>query len=404
MEPIDIFNEELLINKEEIRERIDNLRKELNKLNIDYAVIIQNADIFYFTGIVQQGIVIISQEQEPVFLVKKNIEIARKFSRFPLILPISSFKDISKFINPNSIIGFETDVLPYKNVLYYSNIIKAKKIVDISTAIRNVRAVKSAKEITFIEKASTQLARLIETLPEFITPGITEREVFTQAVSILMSQSHQGYCRMRGFNQEMFYGHILSGKKGLIESYLDAPTNGSGIYPAFPQGSNGNILEKGTLLSVDLVGCFNGYHSDQTRAFALGKIKKEIEDNFKRVLEIEHETVNIIKPGVLWEKAYEKAIETARNLKVADFFMGSEHKVKFVGHGIGVEVDEFPFIAQGFKNEFKENMVFAIEPKLFLKDIGIVGIENTFRIGKNSCEKLTKVENKIFLVSPHNFY
>ncbi len=391
-----IYNKDFIAGKDEISRRIKALKKELALNGIDYAVILQSSDIFYFTGIVQQGAVIISSDSDDVFLVKKNFQLAKKYSNFPYIQPLTSLKEIKNFVKKDKTAGFEADVVPYGTVKFYSKLIGCSKVVDISNLIKKVREVKSRFEISFIKKAAHQLKILVKELPKRIKSGMRENEVFNEGISILMENGHQGYTKMRGFNQEMFFGHVLSGEKGNVSSYIDAPTNGSGIYPSFPQGSCTDILQKGSLLSVDLVGCFNGYHADQTRAFALGDIDGEFYDYFQKAVEIEHETVDFIKPGITWEDAYFKALSTAKKLHVEDFFMGSEYKVKFVGHGVGVEVNEFPFIAPGFKREFKKNMVFAIEPKLFLKGKGVVGIENTFEVTEKGCEKITDVEDKIF--------
>ena len=151
-------------------------------------------------------------------------------------------------------------------------------------------------------------------------------------------------------------------------------------------------------MSIDIVGCYNGYHADQTRIFAIGNPDKDFYESFKKAVEIQNSVVEYIKPGLSWESAYFCGLKTAERLRVKDIFMGLKSKAKFIGHGIGVEVDEFPFIAPGFKNEFEPGMIFAIEPKIFIPNKGMIGIENTYLLTENNCEKLTTVEDKIIEV------
>ena len=391
-----MYLEELIIPEKEIKRRILSFKRLLNKSNIDFAIIVQNADMLYFTGIVQQGIVLISAQGEDLFLVKKNLELALSNSKFPKIIQLKSLKDLKNHIPENSTIGFEGDIVPYNNIEFFKSILGNCRFVDISNLIRTCRAVKSEIEIEYIKKSSLQYKELCNRLPEFIHPGKTEQEIFVRAIQLLMEAGHQGFARMRSFSQEMFFGHILGTDNGLVSSYLDAPTNGAGLYPSFPQGSSFKKLEDGCLLSIDLVTCFNGYHCDQARPFQISsKVHNDYIENFKKSLEILYETLEVIKPGETWEKAYFKSIEISKKLNVEDSFMLNFSSIKFVGHGIGLEVDEFPFLAKGFKNVFIENMVFALEPKIFIKDKGVVGIENTYRITSNGVEKLTQVEDKV---------
>ncbi len=393
-----MFSEYLTIPAEELNLRIKNLQIKLEQKGIDYAIILQNTDIIYFTGILLQGIVVIPSNKEATFLVRKNIQLAKATSKLKNITLVKSIKDIADFVKSNSVIGFELDVVPYSNIEYYKNLLSPTSIIDISEDIKNIRSIKSNIEIDYIKRASSQLYTLFDNLKNYIQPGLKEVDIFIKAEEILQKNGHQGFMRMRGFNQEMFFGHIISGKESLQNTYLDAPTSGKGLYPSFPQGSSTRVLQNNDILSVDLVGCFNGYHSDETRPFSLGKIDKDFEKGFKCMLQIHNEVVNFIKPGILPEEAYFKALDTAKKLGVEDSFMGSQHKVKFIGHGIGLEVDEPPFLAAGFKKPFAESMVFAVEPKIFIQNKGVIGIENTFIVTKNGCEKLTLSPDEIIAV------
>ena len=392
------YSSDTVIPKHEIRRRLNSLRKKLSENNIDYALLVSNPSLFYFTGIIQQGFLLISQEFPPIYFVKKDFHLANKFSPIENIVKLNSIKEIASYIKRDKTIGFELDILPYDNVKFYERIFSPGNISDISTLIRQTKSIKSDIEIEFIKKAANQLKIMCEKIKPFIKPGLKEYEVFGKIQEILICAGHQGYTRMHGFNQEMFYGHVLSGENSLMSGYLDAPSNGLGLYPGFPQGSSDLMLKDNSTVSIDIVGCYNGYHADQTRAFAIGNPDKDFFDNFKKAVEIQNSVVEYIKPGLTWESAYFKGLDVAEKLKVKDIFMGLKSKAKFIGHGVGVELDEFPFIAPGFKNKFESGMTFAVEPKIFIPDKGMIGIENTYLLTENGCEKLTTVEDKIIEV------
>ncbi len=393
-----MYKDELIIPKDEILNRIERLKQLMGLNGLDYVLILQNADIFYFSGILQQGFILIPLKGESIYFVRRNIELAKKYS--PLkVERLKSNKQILEYIDDNTTVGMELDVLPFQILKGYEKILKVvnAKIEDCSAIIKEVRQIKSELEINFIRKAGLIIKNVFMELKNFIESNKTEYEILCYAQNIAIKNYHQGFMRMRGFNQEMYFGHILSGESGITFGYPNAPTSGFGIYPSFPQGSGFRKVKRGEIVSVDLVGCYNGYHCDQTRPFAVGIIKREYYENFNRVKEIIEYLEDFIKPGVLWEEAYFKANEIAKKMGVEKNFMGyKEDKVKFIGHGVGVEVDEQPFLAPGFKKEFKENMVMAIEPKLFFPVLGVIGIENTYLVTKDGLERLTPCENKIF--------
>jgi len=330
--------------------------------------------------------------------MRRNVDFFKKFT--PLKCEqLKSTSQLLDYIEDKSVIGLEMDVLPYNNVRFFENFFNKKnsKIIDASNFIKDVRMVKSDIEINFIRKAGMIIKKVFMELIDYIEPGKTEYDIFCYAIETGIKNFHQGFMRMRGFNQEMYFGHILSGENGLNFGYTNAPTCGTGIYPSFPQGSSLRKVKSGEILSVDLVGCYNGYHCDQTRPFAVDRIDKKVEDKFKIVKEIFYEIFDFIKPGVSWEECYFKGIEIAKKLNVLENFMGfKDDKVNFFGHGIGVEIDEPPFLAPKFNQQIIEGMTIAIEPKLFFPEIGVIGLENTVVVTGSGCEKLTPCEDKIF--------
>ncbi|NMB96357.1 MAG: M24 family metallopeptidase, partial [Clostridiaceae bacterium] len=135
----------------------------------------------------------------------------------------------------------------------------------------------------------------------------------------------------------------------------------------------------GDLVFID-VGCgIEGYHTDKTMTYMFGKtLSFEAIDAHKKCVEIQNEIADMLKPGEAPANIYNKIMSKLEPDFLNNFMGFEKRKVRFLGHGIGLLIDELPVIAEGFTEPIQENMVFAVEPKKGIKDIGMVGIENTF--------------------------
>jgi len=386
--------------KSEINSRISRLQKKLTEKDIDAALIFQNADLLYFTGTLQQGALIIPSEGEPVYLVKKSFERALKESPLKNIRQMNGMKDILSGIKEGGIdapkkIGLELDVIPSAFYLSLKNLLKSSEITDASIHIRRIRSIKSAFEINIIRKACSLIGELYSGVREFLKTGIRDIDFASEVESAARKLGHQGVVRMRKFNGEVFFGHVFSGSDAAEQSFLDSPTGGLGLSPASGQGAGYKVIAENEPVIVDFGFAYNGYIADCTRLFCVGKLDKKLEKAYKTALLIQGEMSKRAKAGILSESLYNLAFEIARKEGFKDYFMGSNgNQVSFVGHGIGLELDEFPFLAKGFNEPLEENMVFAFEPKFVFSGKGVVGIENMWLVKAHGVEKLTKCTEK----------
>jgi Xaa-Pro aminopeptidase len=194
---------------------------------------------------------------------------------------------------------------------------------------------------------------------------------------------------MRGFNQEMFYGHVMAGPTAAVVSHFDTPTGGLGLAPALAQGPSSRVIGRGEPVVVDLIGNESGYLSDVTRVFSLGHPDATFEAAFEASLAVEKAVVEAARPGVAASHLYQVAVDAASETQFGKHFMGDSYKVGFVGHGMGLEVDEYPFLARGADLALSEGMVFALEPKFIFAGRGVVGVEDTYLVTSEGLERLT---------------
>lgn len=387
--------------KSELDSRVAKLQVYLQQNGIDGAIIVQNADLFYFSGTIQRSHLFIPAEGRPVLLVKKDLERARAESRLDNIIGVDSLREIDTILQsfgfgPFNTLGFELDVLPANNYLRYQKLFKKAEIVDISMFIRTIRAIKSAYEMEILREVARLHQETYYFVKDNLREGLTELDLSAMITAFSRRRGHSGYMRVRAFNEELFYVHLLSGNN-TQPTYLDGPVGGRGVCPAFAQGSCDRIIGRNEPVLFDFDFIYDGYMLDQTRVFCLGELPDHLAQAHAAALHIQKELEAMARPGTICHELYDRAMEMAKESPFEKHFQGFPDHVPFVGHGIGIELDELPVIGRGFATPLQEGMVFALEPKFVFPD-GAVGIEDTYLVTKDGLEKLTIFQEDIIYI------
>jgi Xaa-Pro dipeptidase len=390
----------------EIANRLVALQALLKEHELDAAVIRQNADLYYFTGTVQDAHLLVPASGQPALLVRRDHERALAQSPLRPIMPMKSMKELTTalfdVLGSDSLrrIGMELDVLPVNSFFFYDEkLFPKQQIVDVSGLVRQLRMIKSDWEIAMMRQAAAISLAVADAVPLLLKEGITELRLSAELERVARMAGHLGLIRLRAFNMDMYFGHVLSGPDAAIPSYADAPTGGPGLSPAFGQGPSEKIIKAGENVSIDTMLNYNGYLNDQTRNYCIGQPPVKIAQAYETIREMHRRIRRIAKPGAVTGEIYEQMLEWANNAGWADYFMGwGEKKVSFIGHGLGLEVDEFPFIAQRQKMVLKEGMTFALEPKVIIPDVGIAGLENTYLVTAGGLESLNTAGEDLVIV------
>ena len=281
----------------------------------------------------------------------------------------------------------------------YQKIFSDARLMDAAPLIRLVRSVKSAYEIELITRAAELADQVAATLVEYLEPGITEVKLAGLIEARARELGHQGFVRMRLWGSEMFYGHLMAGPSAAVPSYLASPTGGRGTSPAFAQGAGQRPIRRNEPILLDYVFAYHGYLADHTRIFAIGDLPDELKKAHESMLSIQEEIKRAARPGVPSGEIYAQAAARAAEKGLADCFMGAgDQRVRFIGHGIGLELDEYPFLAKGQQLELEAGMVVALEPKVVMPGKGVVGIENTHVVEADGLRQLTVFEDAIGLL------
>ena len=380
----------------ELHSRCTRLQTLMQQENLDAIIMVQNADLFYFTGTIQQGILYIPVTGEPLYFVRKDYGRARMESGLKEIIPLKSPKDLPELIQGfgNSLpktLGMELDVIPVDLFQRLAKIFPQTTTSSATDLIRRVRAIKSDYEISIIKDCALQVDRVTTHARSVIKAGMTDLELAAELEYCARKQGHPGFARMRTFNGELHFGHTFSGTDSAVPSFGDTPLGGLGISPAVGQGASYRRIRENEPIIVDFAGAFDGYLCDQTRVFCIGGLPEKLHRAYDDMIRIENRLKEIAKPGVSWGAIYDNCQQYACELGYAESFMGNPGaQVSFIGHGLGVEIDEYPFIARGFHDrDLETGMVFAFEPKAVFAGLGAVGIENTFRVADDGIKHIT---------------
>jgi Xaa-Pro dipeptidase len=381
--------------REELDSRTRALRGHMAQAGIEGALIVQNADLLYFAGTVQPSFLFIPPVGEPLLFVRKNLKRAREESLLKQVLPIDSPRDLPGLLAGFGVkrtgrLGMELDVLPVNLCNRFQKLLAPDGIADISPAIQVVRAVKSDYEIGLVAEAADMADFMLGVAKGSLREGMTELELAGRIESKARAHGHQGFVRMRAFNQEIYWGYLISGSDSALPSFIDTTSGGRGVSVAFPSGAGFRRIGRCEPVVFDLVGIAEGYHSDQTRTLCVGPLPAALDKAFKVSLDILHALADMAGPGVPAGELFLKAEQLAAASGLGEQFMGhGRGKSLFCGHGIGIELDELPVLARGNRMPLAPGMVFTIEPKFAFPGIGAVGVEDNFAVTEDGVQRLT---------------
>ncbi|OEF99985.1 hypothetical protein BHF71_06845 [Vulcanibacillus modesticaldus] len=384
---------------EELKKRVDNLQKKITELELDGVLLTNNVEIFYYSGSMQNSMMYIPAAGEPVLFVKKSVERAMKETLFS-VEPMLSVKDLPQLIDNRGLtyrkVGIELDVLPYNQFQRIQRAFNGTDFSDISQVTRLQRSIKSNFEIEALRQSAEVVNEAILEVPKILKKGMKEFEFQAELERFVRLRGHLGYIRTRGYNMELVLGMVASGISAAVPTSFDGPAGGQGISPAMPQGAGWNEIKENEPILIDIAAAVNGYIVDQTRMAVIGDLDQELEHAYQTSLEIIKEIETSAKPGTTWSEHFETAKRLAKEAGLEEHFMGyKQNKVKFVGHGVGLELDELPILAKGLDRPLEAGMVIAIEPKFTFPNKGVIGIENTYVVTETGLELITIAPQEI---------
>jgi Xaa-Pro dipeptidase len=390
--------------QEEIEDRLTKVRALMKKSTMGGLLVLKKMNYFYLTGTTQDGLLYVPSEGKPLLMVKRELERARVESPLDTIEALNSENTLYSLIVKHygdfpDTVGLELDVLPVKDFQRYRKSYPRVNFLDASKIFREARKIKSPFEIELMRTAGRIGKEVYEEARRVLKEGMTEIEMGGLLDAAAKRRGHEGLLRVRSFNYEAYSWHILSGETGGIVSQSDSPMGGLGLSPAFPVGASRKIIRAREPILLDYGICYHGYQADQTRMYSIGRMPQKFIDAYRACKEIHDAILQDVRPGADTEALFLKTLPLAEKLGYKDSYLGPPGlQTRFIGHGLGLELNELPFLAMGHSYPLEEGMVFAMEPKIVFPGEGAVGLENTVLVTSKGYEILPPIDQEIIEV------
>ncbi len=383
-------------------DRIKKIQLWMRGESLNAFVVTHHVDLYYFCGSMQAGVLWIPVSGQAVFYVRKSVLRAKEEANC-FVEPISAVKPawsawrMIETGRPKIAVTFDT--ITMQQLQRLQNWMPDSEWVDGSIGVKTLRMIKSDHEVEAIRANAELLNAVFLQVIQTVQPGMMDIEILAKLEDGLRSGGHTGLLRVRASNSEIVTGTVGSGAAIAIPSSFDGPAGGEGLHPSFPKGAGRHVWAENEPLLVDIGCSLNGYVIDQTRTIISGQMSFEMKRAYDIAEQILFETEELLKPGAIPEVLYQRALLRASEAGFENHFMGfAADQAKFLGHGIGLEIDEWPVLAKGFKDPLQAGMVIAIEPKFTFPGLGVVGIEDTYLITEDGFERLTVTPQKLFIV------
>lgn len=368
----------VVISADEFQLRLSKIRATMKAMGLTNALIASNANLYYITGRVYSGYALITLDHDPVFFVKRPVHLQGE-----RVVSIHKPENILKSLVDMGIVldgslGLELNRLPYNTVTRLQKALEARTLADAGTMMAITRSVKTPVQIEMLKASGIRHAAVYRRVPELFREDMSDVELQVEIEHELRTHGCLGQFRIAGEDMELFMGNLLAGDNADSPSPYDFAMGGAGVDFSLPVGADGTLIHPGMTVMVDMCGNFTGYMTDMTRTFRCGTIKQEAMDAHKLSIDICHELQRLGTPGTEAKALYEVAANMAKEAGMEHLFMGHRQHAGFVGHGIGIEVNELPVLAPKSRDILQPGNVIAIEPKFVVPGTGAVGIENTY--------------------------
>lgn len=376
---------------EDFDEKIDRLRTGMQKSGLDTIVVSDNANRYYLTGRVFNGFIIVTRAdvryfvRRPTHLGGENVYPVRKPESIPEIIDIDALGHV----------GFELNQSSYALVERLASALGVTDFGNADPVLMAARAVKTPFEIEKIKRSSDCLTSVYGMIPGLFRPGMTDIELQIEIERVTRLKGGLGQFRISGEEMEINMGSVLTGDNADTPSSYDFAMGGAGADPSLPVGADGTIIRPGNTVMVDTNGDFTGYMTDMTRSFACGSVSELARRAHDMSVDICRGIERLARPGVKASDLYNRAIEMVTEAGLADFFMGHRYQAGFIGHGVGIAINELPVLAPRSRDILRLRNVIALEPKFVIPGVGAVGVENTYVVTENGLQRLTEAPEEL---------
>ncbi|GIO31809.1 MULTISPECIES: M24 family metallopeptidase [Paenibacillus] len=358
--------------------RIEQLEQSMNEKGLDSLLVTDPKHVYYLTGFASDpherflGLLLVRGEEPTLIVPALDAEAANAASSVKNIVTHNDtdnpYELLQRQFKRNiGTLGIEKEQLTVARYEELSAAVSAKQYADIGPLLRSMRVNKSPEEIKRMKHAMDLIEEVLRQGLKSVKTGVTEIEIVAELEYLMKQLGAQG---------PSFDTMVLSGPK-----------------TALPHGTPGDRkIQHGDLLMFDMGVYADGYASDITRTFAVGEVSPELKKIYNAVLEANLQGIQAIKPGVTLASVDKAARDAIEKAGYGPYFL---HRL---GHGLGMDVHEYPSVHGNNADLVQPGMVFTVEPGVYVAGLGGVRIEDDIFVTDNGVEVLTSYPKELIVL------
>ncbi|MFA7139698.1 MAG: Xaa-Pro peptidase family protein [Proteiniphilum sp.] len=384
--------------KKEQTLRQKRVQQSIITLQADACIITSPVNQYWLCGFIFDGYLLLYPEGEALLFVRRPVGIPdervteiRKPEQIPSLLRSAGLPLPRRLL-------LEADQLTFSNATRLQAALEMTELVSISGELRRLRAVKSAYELKQIRESARVHQQVYELIPSLYRKGMTDMELQIEIERQMRLHGSVGIFRSFGENMDIFMGSMLAGDNAQTASPFDYALGGGGISPLLPLGANGTKLLPGMTLMVDMAGNYRPWMDDMSRTFVIEEAPDIAWEAHQLSIDIAPVLKQSTRAGTPCASLCLLAEEMVQERGLQPYFMGTSQQAKFIGHGVGLEINEPPVLTPRSKEILETGMAIAVEPKFVLPGIGAVGIENSYIVQADALEKITLCEEGMIVL------
>ena len=386
-------------------ERLERFGEALEAAGFAAAVVSYHRDVFYLAGTAQPCNLLVVPGSKPILFSRRYIERAVAETWVEHVEEAAGLGPVRDALVGRGVrdarVGMMLDIMPANLYRKACQTFSGYEISDVSQLLSAQRSVKDADELELLRTAAGVFEAAHAAIVEHARPGTSEIELSAEVARALRRAGHDGVIYSRRYDAMLQpEGGLVSGENLWALSALAIAIMGTGLSTAVPFGASRRVLETGDLVNIDLGLCVAGYHADMARTYSLGEPSAEVARYSAIVRACEDAAFDAIAPAVESRVPYEAALAVAREHCVEEWFQGhGRYHGPYIGHGIGLELDEEPVLGPYAAVPIAEGMVLTIEPKLMVPGVGSVNIEDDIVVSETGNAYLSELSRDLFVIA-----
>jgi Xaa-Pro aminopeptidase len=296
----------------------------------------------------------------------------------------------------------ELDVLPARLFLKAQELLAEHELVDVAPFVLRERMIKDDFERRQLSAAAGLYEAVHKAILQHLRPGIREVDLAGEIARAVRQAGHEGISFYRRWDAHLqAEGIVASGPNLARISGFAMTVTGVGLSRALPWGASDRVIQARDLVVVDLGLNRAGYHADMSRTYVAGAADDSMHEAFAVVLACQQAAIDFTKPGVVAEQIYKAGVGVVVGSRWEEHLQGyGSEQAHYIGHGVGLDLDEPPVLALGDKTPLEEGMVLTVEPKLIGREFGAIQIEDTVVVTSNGASIMSTVPRELFEVRP----